>query len=468
MPAIFKFRRLRLPQDLGSFEQFVDQLTGSTPDMWRGNGYRVEVGVFVDLQGSAPESDLAVVDVVGSEYESLTIEVKLTATTVGNLMAKTVSIFDNTLTAETWNDFTKSHAAVEFTAEETNIAAGSYHMVVSVLTTDGEPITLGVSTLRVREDGAHLSVAAAPANPGDAMTLSQADARYVNLIDGLAWGAVSGKPFTAASTGGNGSADAAKAALFRGDGGLKAKSIILETDEGTVLPLVSTDPGTGEMLSALFGAAGTSPGMKMLWNGTLVFPSDTARAGTRTSLSVPALLMYYSSGDPSAPAAGEPTIVINETDDVAQIYADGGWRRIAAWGAAAPFVCIAEGSGADVVSTTGVNAPLTNWVDHYDPSGAHAAGVITVPRTGTYTLIAIANPDDPAGAYYVGLSATINGGTGIPMDQNKQTPLLKGMLDLRLTAGDAIRVVGWQISGSNKNWHSNSSMRLSVKEVPAE
>lgn len=413
MATTFSFRRLRCPLDLGSFELFRDQLTGSTPEMWRGNDYRVEIGAFVGLAGGAPSSDDNVVDVLASAWQSLTIEVKTAPSSVGNLMAKTVSAF-TPLTAAGWNAFTAAHATVEFSAEETNIAEGSYHCVISVITTAGKCITLGASTLRVREDGAHLSVPAPPVNPGDAITLGQSDARYIKL-GGVTWSNLGGKPFTAASAGGNGAADSGKAPLFGMYGGLTAAGIVLNGGDvnSEIISAASHNNG-GPAIRLLHGISGTALGVSIGWDGTLEW-SAAGRAQTRKNL--------------------------------------GG------------FVAIATGNNAAQAVPSGVLTYLDNWQDDHDPSGAHAAGVITVPRTGTYLITVVVSYQAVASGdwlldLHVGGAFARNIGRSAPLGN-----IISAPLTMRLVAGSVLRLATQQSSGASRNALMYSSNHFAVTEL---
>jgi hypothetical protein len=143
------------------------------------------VGMAVSGTGIAAGTTIAAIP--GST--SLTLSANATASgtntlTFGspNLMAQTVSSFDNTLTAATWLDYTKQHAVFAFSSSETNIAAGTYHLVFSAITSAGRKITLGASTLQIIDDGAGFDAGNPATNPGAAISLAEADERY-SLID---------------------------------------------------------------------------------------------------------------------------------------------------------------------------------------------------------------------------------------------------------------------------------------------
>jgi hypothetical protein len=95
-------------------------------------------------------------------------------------MAKTVTDFDNTLTAATWNAGTGQHCTFLFSETETNITSGQYFLILSGITSAG-PFTFGVTEFTVLEDGTPGDAENPAVNPGSAISLEQADARYAQL-----------------------------------------------------------------------------------------------------------------------------------------------------------------------------------------------------------------------------------------------------------------------------------------------
>jgi hypothetical protein len=160
--------------------KFIDSKTTSTPEFWRGNDLQFEIGIA--WNGSL------ITDI--SNIASLTLQVKASAAATEVLMTKTLSAgdLDNTVTEANWTDDTKQHALVTFTGTESNIVAGTYHLVVSVVTNDspGRDITLGATTLTVTEDGAGSS-GTPQVTDGLAYTHDEADARFVQKHEDQAW-----------------------------------------------------------------------------------------------------------------------------------------------------------------------------------------------------------------------------------------------------------------------------------------
>lgn len=165
--------------------KFVDVKTSSTPEFWRGNDLQFEIGIA--WNGSL------ITDI--SNIASLTLQVKASAAATEILMTKTLAAVDlvNTVTEANWADDSNQHALVAFTGTEANIVAGTYHMGVSVVTSDspGRDITLGATTLVVTEDGAGAS-GTPQVTDGLAYTQAEADARFVQAHQDQAWMQFSG------------------------------------------------------------------------------------------------------------------------------------------------------------------------------------------------------------------------------------------------------------------------------------
>jgi hypothetical protein len=172
---------IRLAADATNRANFRDSLTGQTPQIWRGNVLRVDAGLFAGLANFLLTTDDQIIDLTASGLGSLTLEVKATLdTTAPNLMAKTVSVFDDSLTAAGWNAGTAQHATFLFSDSETNIAAGKKFLVLSGITGAG-PFTYGVTEFTVLEDGTPSDAPDPETNPGSAISLEEADARYERL-----------------------------------------------------------------------------------------------------------------------------------------------------------------------------------------------------------------------------------------------------------------------------------------------
>jgi len=144
-------------------DQLIDLLTSAAPSLWRGTDVVFQIGL-----GQGGIQSVA-------NIQSLTLEVKELTNKIGApLVTKTVTSFDDTTTQETWNAGTAQHALIALTNEDTSIPAGTYWLVLSVVTTDNPAriYTAGGTILAVTEDGAQ--------GGGDApyFTQGQSDARY--------------------------------------------------------------------------------------------------------------------------------------------------------------------------------------------------------------------------------------------------------------------------------------------------
>ncbi|GEM_PF-4984660 len=144
-------------------EQLIDLATSAAPSIWRGTDVVFQIGL-----GQGGIQSVA-------NVQSLTLEIKELANKIGApLVSKTVSTFDDTTTQATWDSGARQHALIALTNEDTSIPAGTYWLVLSVVTTDdpAKIYTAGGAILAVVEDGAQ-GGGAAPY-----FTTGQSDARY--------------------------------------------------------------------------------------------------------------------------------------------------------------------------------------------------------------------------------------------------------------------------------------------------
>ncbi len=170
--------RLRLAGDAARFDAPLEVNRRATPQFWRGNDVQFELGVFNngELQSVA---NLASVTV---EIKALGASGSAPAASTAALMAKTVlaGALDNSLDQASWDDGSKQHALIAFTAAESAIAAGARWLTIYATTTDTTPrtITLCAGPIKVLESGAGF-----PSDPPDEIntypTLAVADARYL-------------------------------------------------------------------------------------------------------------------------------------------------------------------------------------------------------------------------------------------------------------------------------------------------
>jgi hypothetical protein len=174
-------RRIRLALDIAkkTSERFTDVRHSGTPELWKGNDVQFELGLF----------DAAVISADISNIASLTLTVRQTSAAGTVLMTKTLSAGDLTACDQAaWTAATGYHALVSFTGQEANIAAGDHWLVVDITTNDspGRSVTLGVTTIKIVDDGAGTE-ADAQAADGTAYTKSASDARYIQKHANDSW-----------------------------------------------------------------------------------------------------------------------------------------------------------------------------------------------------------------------------------------------------------------------------------------
>ena len=180
MPTLTR-KRIRLGIDADKGDLVKDQLTGATPELWRGNDVQFEIGILWNS---------LVADISNLADITLTLRV---GDALGALAAQKVveaAEFNLALTDAEWNGKSAQHALIPLTAAETNLDLGgtkekTFHLVVDARTTDNpaRTITLGVSSLKVREDGAGVA-GNPPANDPLYLTIPQSDARYPRKVGG--------------------------------------------------------------------------------------------------------------------------------------------------------------------------------------------------------------------------------------------------------------------------------------------
>ena len=146
----------------------------------QGNSTRFEFG-FLTQEGEIYDM---------SNVESLNLKLLPSQTEAGALADQTLAAADLDLTvnAETWADGSKQHAVFAFTNGEMNLPTGTtarkvLWLVVTAILTDGSENTLAAGNLVLHEDN-NATSDPPPENPGTAITLEQADARYAALADG--------------------------------------------------------------------------------------------------------------------------------------------------------------------------------------------------------------------------------------------------------------------------------------------
>ncbi len=166
---------LRLRADETSRQSMLDANTNATPQAWARAATQFEVGLA---------SGGALVDV--GNLASVTLEASPSANRDGaRVISLTVALasLDNTLTEATWTDGSKQHALFRFTAAQMNFlasgtASANFWIVISALTTAGDPIIFGAGTLQVIDPGTNFTASTPPPNPGAYLTIDQANALF--------------------------------------------------------------------------------------------------------------------------------------------------------------------------------------------------------------------------------------------------------------------------------------------------
>ena len=146
-------------------------------NVWRGNATDLEFAIY----DSAGVADI-------STIQSITLRVKEDRLIETSLIDETVSAFDATLDDASWLDGTKQHATYDLTNADMmrdlgNTTTKSFWIVFVALLDDGSELTLGAGNLTIHEDNSDASPIT-PSTAGTALTLEQADARYINEGDG--------------------------------------------------------------------------------------------------------------------------------------------------------------------------------------------------------------------------------------------------------------------------------------------
>ena len=149
----------------------------------RGNATRMEFGLF-DQAG-------AVLDL--ADVQSLNLKIQPGRDIAGPLADQTITEFDLTLDEATWNDGSKQHAVFEFSNSQMNLQTGGesrgFWLVITAILTGGEEVTIYGGAFVIHEDN-NAAGDPPPENPGTALTLEQADARYAALGGGGGGGEV--------------------------------------------------------------------------------------------------------------------------------------------------------------------------------------------------------------------------------------------------------------------------------------
>lgn len=166
-------RVLRIKLDLSKIEHVLDLQT------WRGNETRFELGLFKDGK---------VVDTSG--IESVNCKIRSGRLSEVILADKTVVLSDTELTSVAWASAESASAEMSFTNSEMNLElagreCAKFYIVFTAVGVGGGEQTLAAGEIKFLEDNNGAGDPPAE-NPGAALTLGQADARYLQDVDVLA------------------------------------------------------------------------------------------------------------------------------------------------------------------------------------------------------------------------------------------------------------------------------------------
>jgi len=154
----------------------IDSDTPLDLSAWRNNSTVFQIAVY---QGST------VADI--SDVESINLKIRPSRVSETILADQTDTVFDETLTNATWLDGTKQHASFTFDNSEMNLDLddqyeAEFWIVFTAILDGGEERTLATGTITFKEDNNGAGDPPAE-NPGTAITIDQADARYPQLTD---------------------------------------------------------------------------------------------------------------------------------------------------------------------------------------------------------------------------------------------------------------------------------------------
>lgn len=169
--SAFRIRLTAAMQTLSSSRyKSLNILTSEAPQLPKGVACQFEVGFF---------SFGTILDL--SNIASLTLQVFASQSDTTVLMEKTLASgsFSATIAEDDWDAGTAQHALFSFTEQETNLAAGTYWLVISGITNAGRVLDYLIADFTIYQDQAGEPTAPAAEPPDVAITLSQAQAIFV-------------------------------------------------------------------------------------------------------------------------------------------------------------------------------------------------------------------------------------------------------------------------------------------------
>jgi hypothetical protein len=153
MPATIPRDRVRIAADSVRAGTVIDNLTGKSPEIWRGADMQFEIGVFFNGTLATDISNIA----------SITVELKSPTNPSGPALVAVVvpaANLTSDVTSVNWRNQTAQHCIAQFTADDTNFdldgaLSASLWLVIGVTTADAEALyfPIGVGLITVRESG---------------------------------------------------------------------------------------------------------------------------------------------------------------------------------------------------------------------------------------------------------------------------------------------------------------------------
>lgn len=176
-------QQIRLVADRRVTSAMIDAATSTTPEIFRGTDVEFAFAIFAGDVLIQP-----------TNIATVTLEVKRRdGRQAVALMSKTIGAgeLNTTLTQGQWDAGTHAHGVIAFTAAETapellaDADEEAFHLVLSAQTGDipTQRITLGISTLRIVEDGTPFGQLPSPGVPSEYYTKAESDARYLQAYD---------------------------------------------------------------------------------------------------------------------------------------------------------------------------------------------------------------------------------------------------------------------------------------------
>jgi hypothetical protein len=175
MPT-FQTQIISLACNTTSKHNVLDMATAAEPEAWWAADLAIRASLFCD-------DGVTILDV--SDLQSATLSLKNPINLDGSpLFQSTITAFDNTTTTASWNAGTNQHFLFAIPAD--NLSFGGLtngqrllHLSISAITAGGKTGVIAVGTLNIIDAGDE----SPDSNPVNAITITQADARYIQTAN---------------------------------------------------------------------------------------------------------------------------------------------------------------------------------------------------------------------------------------------------------------------------------------------